>query len=137
MAYITTTEIAEIRKALKAKYGKQFKFSVRKQSGGRAVDVSIVRGDTDFSSLWKGKAVDDYGYGYVQINSYHTTAKVYGSHAKLFSDIVDIIKTAPANAKGGKAWYNKSDIMTDYFDTAFYFDLEVGKWDQPYVQIEK
>lgn len=29
-------------------------------------------------------------------------------------------------------WYDNSDIMTDYFDTAYYVDIHIGKWDKPY-----
>ena len=46
--------------------------------------------------------------------------------------IVEIMKTAPANVKGGRAWYDNSDAMTDYFDTAYYTHINVGKWDKPY-----
>ena len=28
--------------------------------------------------------------------------------------------------------YDRSDIMTDYFDCAFYRDIEIGTWDKPY-----
>lgn len=135
MAYIRTEEVAEIRKALKAKYGKKFKFSVTKRDGGLAVCVAITAGEADFSNLWESKTEDDYGYGYVQVNSYHTTEENYGKHAKLFTEITDIIKTAPANAEGGRAWFDKSDSQTDYFHTAYYFDLHVGKWDRPYKQV--
>ena len=30
-------------------------------------------------------------------------------------------------------YYDKSDAMTDYFDTAYYFHLNVGQWDKPYI----
>jgi hypothetical protein len=132
MAYIKTNEVAEIRKALKAKYGKKFKFSVSRRDRGLAVTVAIMAGDTDMSSLWDGKTEDDYGYGYVDVNCYHATEDNYGKHAELFNDIITIIKTAPANAEGGEAWFDKSDSMTDYFHTAFYFSLNVGKFDKPY-----
>lgn len=132
MAYITTAEVAEIRKALKAKYGAKFKFSVARRDGGLAVTVAIMSGKTDFSNLWAGAAPGDYGYGKVDINHYHVTEENYGKHAKLFDDIVKIIKTAPAKAEGGRGWFDKSDAMTDYFHVAYYFDLHVGKWDRPY-----
>lgn len=41
----------------------------------------------------------------------------------LFNMIMQIIN---------KYHYDKSDAMTDYFDTNFYIDLEVGKWDRPF-----
>lgn len=132
MAYITTVEVAEIRRALKDKFGSKFKFSVSRRDRGLAVTVAIMAGKTDFSDLWAGKVPSDYGYGYKDINCYHITRENYGKHAKLFDEIVKIIKTAPAKAEGGRAWFDKSDSMTDYFHTAFYFDLHVGKWDRPY-----
>lgn len=134
MAYISTAEVAAIRAALKAKYGKRFKFSVQRRDH-LSVQVAIVNGTTDFSELWADKQPGDYGYGHVGINPYHITEDNYGRHAKLFADIVKIIKTAPADAEGGREWFDKSDAMTDYFHTAFYFDLEVGKWDRKYTKV--
>ena len=34
----------------------------------------------------------------------------------------------------GNKWYDKSDAMVDYFDTAYYVDINIGKWNKPYVQ---
>ena len=48
------------------------------------------------------------------------------ANAPVMEKVVEIIKTAPMKA-GGKAWYNNSDIMTDYFDVAYYFDINIGK----------
>ena len=134
MAYIKTEEVQEIRKALKAEFGKRFKFSVTKQNYSK-VTVAITAGDIDISDMWAGKAESDYGYGYFSVNPYYIDEARYGKNAELFTKIVDIIKTAPAKAEGGAAWFDKSDIMTDYFHTAFYFDVEVGKWDKPYTQM--
>ena len=36
-------------------------------------------------------------------------------------------------AMKGTGWYNNTDIMTDYFDIAYYLDVNVGKWDKGYV----
>ena len=51
----------------------------------------------------------------------------------LIDDIKDICHTAPAKAEGGRAYYDNSDAMIDYFDTAFYVHINVGKWNKPYV----
>ena len=135
MAYITTAEVKEIRIALKKEFGSDFKFSVARRSGGLAVKVAIIAGTVDFSALWEGKAESDYGYGYFSVNPYYIDEARYGANAALFTKIVEIIKTAPAKAEGGEAWFDESDSMTDYFHTAFYFDVEVGKWDKPYAQV--
>jgi len=29
-------------------------------------------------------------------------------------------------------WYDNSDSMSDYFDTKFYLDVDIGRWDKPY-----
>lgn len=30
-------------------------------------------------------------------------------------------------------WYDRSDSMTDYFDTAYHTRLRVGRWNKPFV----
>jgi len=32
----------------------------------------------------------------------------------------------------GTGWFDKSDIMTDYFHTAWYNDINIGKWNKAY-----
>ena len=132
MAYITTEEVREIRNALKEKFGKLgLKFSV-KNAHKMEVIVSIKSGKTDFSDIWADKKEGDYGFGYAQINQYHLHH--YPKHEKLFGEIIDIIKTAPAKAKNGRKWFDESDSMTDYFNVCYYFSLNVGSWDKPYIQ---
>ena len=35
-------------------------------------------------------------------------------------------------AMKGAIWFDKSDIMTDYFHTAYYMNINIGRWDKPY-----
>ncbi len=35
-------------------------------------------------------------------------------------------------AMKGADWYDKSDAQIDYFDTAYYYDVNVGSWNKPY-----
>jgi hypothetical protein len=121
MAYIRAEEVKAIRDELKLAYPK-FKFGVRKNAYGSTVQVTIKQGPADFSDI-----CDDSGYK--QINHYHLGN--YGHHQKFFEDIEKIIKTAPVKA-GGREWYDESDAMTDYFNTAYYFDISIGNYDQPY-----
>ena len=39
--------------------------------------------------------------------------------------------------KAALGWFDKSDSMTDYFHTAFYYHASVGKWDKPYNAVKK
>lgn len=124
MAFIKTEEVAQIRKELKEAFP-QLKFGVRKHHHS-SVDVTIKAGTVDFSDI-----LDDNGYS--QVNQYWLTENRVGKHVKLFEKIIDIIKTAPAKVPGGRAWFDESDSMTDYFHTAFYFSINVGAWNKPYV----
>ena len=122
MAYIRTNEVKEIRNTLKEEFGPDLKFGVKKESGGLAVRVTLKKGNVDFSDIGDN--------GYAQINQYHLGN--YGDHRYLFEDIISVIKKAPGNADNGREWYDKSDAQYDHFDTAFYFNLEVGNWNKPY-----
>ena len=136
MAYITTEEVRAIRNALKVKFPNT-KFSVRKNNYSM-VDVSILSSNIDFTnvlftSTWgdeEPEPVDN-----IQINTYHCDEKHYGEFTELFSSIIDVMKTAPATVEGGREWFDKSDSMTDYFHTAYYMSLSVGKWDKPYKMV--
>ncbi len=122
MSYISTEDVKKIRVALKNEFGKKLKFGVRKSPSHHSVSVTIKSGTVDFSDIMRNT------YDQVQVNHYHL--QNYGVHQSLFEKIVEIIKTAPS-----KKWYNNSDAMIDYFDVAFYFDLNVGDWDKPYEKV--
>ena len=124
MSYISTEDVKKIRVALKNEFGKKLKFGVRKSSGGHSVGVTIKSGTVDFSDIMRKNNF----YDQVQVNQYHL--QNYGVHKSLFEKIVEIIKTAPSNK-----WYDNSDAMIDYFDVAFYFDLNVGDWNNPYKKV--
>ena len=124
MSYISTEDVKKIRVALKNEFGKKLKFGVRKSAGGHSVGVTIKSGTVDFSDIMRNNNF----YDQVQVNQYHL--QNYGVHKSLFEKIVEIIKTAPS-----KEWYNDSDPMIDYFGVAFYFDLNVGDWNNPYKKI--
>ena len=47
--------------------------------------------------------------------------------------ILETIKKAPGTIEGGREWFDKSDAMSDYFHTAFYIDLSLGKRDKAFV----
>jgi Large polyvalent protein associated domain 29 len=126
MAYINAIEVKAIRNELKKEFP-NLKFSVTKGYSGLSVDVTILSGSIDFNPLF-----DSYQHGknYAQINQYHYKDRL-PEYAPVFEKIIHIIKTAPAKATG-KEWFDKSNAMTDYFHTAYYFHINVGVWDKPY-----
>ena len=118
MAYITSGEVKQIREKLKKEFPK-IKFSVTRDRH-TCIDVSILKSDIDFSDIKHD--------GYFTVNEYYLHE--YPEHHKnLFTKIIDIIKNG-----SDRKWFDKSDIMTDYFHTAFYFDLNIGKYGKPYIK---
>jgi len=133
MAYIETTDVKAIREALKAEFGKDFKFSVTREHY-TSVSISVMSGVENFydgsmntTDKYNGR-VHEFD-GHEQINHYHT--HFYGKHEALFTKISEIAHTAPGLA-GGKEYFCEDDTMTDYFSRAYYVSINVGKWDKPY-----
>lgn len=68
--------------------------------------------------------------GNFRVNEYHVRS-FWGEdtvEAKLFTELVDAMK--------GKDYFCEDDIMTDYFHRSHYIDINVGKWDKPYILTE-
>ena len=128
MAFIRTTEVREIRNALKEAFPK-LKFGV-KMHNHSSVKVTIKKGNVDFSDIMRDHPTGLGAPGYADVNHYHLYQ--YGEHKALFEKIDKIIKTAPANAEDGREWYDRSDAQYDHFDTAFYYNISVGEWSKPY-----
>ena len=131
MAYINAQEVKAIRDTLKKELP-QYKFGVRKGSGGHSVNVTFLKGPAfaphKIYDRYEGVEKDvDLNEGYHSVNHYWIEENVGKKNAKVMEKVVEIIKTAPAKMGVGDAWYNNSDIMTDYFDVAYYFDINIGK----------
>jgi hypothetical protein len=131
MAYINAQEVKAIRDQLKKELP-QYKFGVRKGSGGHSVGVTFIKGPAfekfETYDRYQGEFKEvDLNEGYHQVNPYWIKESAGEENATVMEKVIEIIKTAPAKVLGGKEWYNNSDIMTDYFDVAYYFDINIGK----------
>jgi hypothetical protein len=60
----------------------------------------------------------------LDVNPYWFHEHYTGTALAFFSEIFPAMK--------GADWYDKSDAQVDYFDTAYYVDVNVGKWNKPY-----
>jgi len=124
MAYISAQDVKAIRLELKEAFPK-WKFSVRKESGGLAVAVTIKQGTCSFE-----------GKTNAQVNNYWIDSHWTDAEDKMaLTKINEIMHNAPGRA-GGKVFFDHSDAMTDYFHTAFYTHLSIGAWDTPYAVVE-
>ena len=57
------------------------------------------------------------------VNVYWIYEHFTGTAKKFLTELLAAMK--------GDKWYDKSDSMTDYFDTAWYNDIKIGAYDKP------
>jgi len=66
------------------------------------------------------------GLNYCSINPYW-----YKDHFK--DDVIIGFLTQAIEALKSAEWYDRSDLMSDYFCTAYYYEVNIGNWDKPYI----
>jgi len=111
MAYITADEVKEMRKQIKELYP-NIKVSVTKNPHSSTVTCYLLESDIDF------------GVTYQQVNQYYIDRHYTGAARSMLEAINTILH---------QGHYDKSDTMTDYFDCSWYVDIQIGKYDHPYV----
>lgn len=119
MAYVNNKTKQKIQAALKPvfkKYG--IKATVAKGSYGSSLVVNVAAGDIDF------------GTDYQQVNIYWIDDNHTGKAKDFLNEVLREIKRAGE-------WYDESDSQIDYFNTAFYISINIGRWDKPYVYNKK
>ena len=71
------------------------------------------------------------GLHHSQVNTYHIDKFYNGVTADFLNELVAAMKGKTSRGE----WYNKTDIMIDYFDIAYYVNVNVGKFDKGYIQM--
>ena len=116
MAYVSQDDKAklapEIKKVLN-KYGMKGSISIRHHM---SLVVTIQSGAIEFEH--------SHGDGYTQVNVYHIDSHYEGKAKAFLTELLAAMK--------GPDWFDKSDIMTDYFHVSHYCDINIGKWNKPY-----
>jgi hypothetical protein len=138
MAYISADEVKAIRDALKARFPK-FKFGCRKGSGSLSVEVTVKQGPIDFIDNYN-RTVGSRPGGFrggspaeksLQVNQFWFQEHFDGTAKDTIAEILQIIKSAP-----DRKWYDRSDVQSDYFETAYYIHLNIGEWNSPYALVK-
>ena len=98
--------------------------------------VTISQGPIDFigkankqgkeHSEWTGRTFHPIEGSY-QENPYRYAESYDGP-----LDQADQFLNELRDAMRGTLYYNNDDIMTDYFDSAYFMSINIGKWDKPY-----
>jgi len=118
MAYMNQERKQKISVALKPilkKFGIKGTLSVRNHM---TISLNIKSGPIDFIGN------SNTGSGYKEINPYHFQNHYDGDAKNFLTEAFTALKSA--------GWYDRSDAMIDHFDTAYYADINIGKWNQPY-----
>ena len=133
MAYISTQEVAAIRKQLKVQMP-EYKFSVKRDHSS-SVTVAFMKGPAFKEFTYRDRNGDNVAGDintHEQLNHYHAE-RFYGEeNGAIIKKVEKIIKTAPFTEGVCDLWFDESDSMTDYFHTAYYMSIHVGKWDKHY-----
>lgn len=112
MAYIDQKQKAVIAANLKPilkQYGMKGSLSIRNHT---SITLTLQSGDIDFGTV----------YGDVNVYWIHDH---YEGRAKEFLE-------AAYRAMLTAGWYDRSDASVDYFDTAYYVSIRIGKWNRNY-----
>ena len=141
MAYISQEmkkDLAPQIKAVLKKYGLKGSIGVRHHS---SLVVNIKSGILDLVGASNRHRIEEakrrgnepYIDNYIQVNENYVSdwMKAIGESkiAKFYDELVAAMKGVGSQSV---EWYNNSDIMTDYFDRAYYIDINVGQWNKPY-----
>lgn len=111
-------QLAPNIKAVLKKYGVKGTIAVR---DNRVLVVNIKSGPIDFIGEYVGKFPSDY------FNLSGDASEFFnGRSASLLSELF----VAMNNGN-----WDKSDIMTDYFNVGWYTNVNIGRWSTPYQYI--
>ena len=138
MAYMSQERKAELVPAIKAvlkKYKVKATIAVRNHS---TLVVNIKSGSIDFienfiqtdAGVMHGRKMAQEQIDYIRKNkSLDVNPYWYKEH---FSGIARdfLMELIPAMNNGN---HDNSDIQTDYFDVGWYVDVNIGKWNKPYI----
>lgn len=112
MAYMNQENKAKIAakiKPLLKRYGLRGSLAVKNHS---TIVLNLKSGNIDF------------GGERIQVNTYWAHEHYTGVAKEFLVQAIKELKSAD--------WYDESNSQVDYFNTAYYVDINVGQWDKPY-----
>jgi hypothetical protein len=124
--------INKMLKPVLAKYGIKGTLSVRNHS---SIVLTLKSGKIDFiansnrvcaASHWQvHKGWRPNTSGYSDVNVYWFQDHYDGLAKDFLTEAMAALKCA--------GWYDRTNAQIDYFDTAYYVDIHIGRWNKPYV----
>ena len=134
MAYMNQEKKAVIKanldKALKGT-GVKFSLSVRNHTSivclikSAPIDLIANINETCGKSFYQvQRGFSPITKNYTDVNPYWYKDHFSGKALELIDKIVKAVYSAD--------YYDRSDAQTDYFDTAYYASIQIGKWNKPF-----
>lgn len=131
MAYVNQELKAKLAPTIKSickKYGVKASLAVHNH---RTLVLNISQGEIDFidnyldtvgrtehNLKWVGEKRN------IDVNVYHYEKHFTGRAQKFLKEVITAMNTGN---------HDNSDLQADYFDIGWYIDVNVGKWNKPYV----
>ena len=125
-------KITKMLKPILAKYKVKGSLSVRNHS---TIVLTLKSGAIDFIGNSNRVCGNDFyqvqrGFkpttsGYDQVNPYWFQDHYDGKAKAFLTEAFKALKSAD--------WYDESNAMIDYFNIAYYVDINIGKWNSPYI----
>lgn len=125
MAYVSKEKKAKIAEALKAVVPAGWRYSLAVRHH-RTIVMTVTSAPFDLIRAFKKTEYrDPERETHLQVNPYH-----YRDHIddQCVADVLDRIMGA-LNTDN----HDRSDRMTDYYDVGHYVELNIGKYDRPFV----
>ena len=134
MAYISQADKAKIANQIKPllmKYGVKGTLSIRNHS---AIVLTLKSGKIDFFGNSNRVCANSgrMNDGWQPNTSGNASVNRYWFHEH-YDGAAKAFLTEAYKALMSADWYDNSDAMTDYFNTAYYMYINIGKWDKPYI----
>ena len=135
MAYMSQENKAKIAPAIKAilkKYNVKASLSVRNHM---TLALNVKSGSIDFIGNFN-KTVEAQPGGFrngtpaegsLQVNPYWFQDHFDGVAKDFLKEVLEAMNVGN---------WDKSDIQSDYFNVGWYVDVNIGKWDTPYVLVK-
>jgi len=134
MAYMDQERKAQLAPAIKAvcsKYGVKASIAVRNHS---TLVVTVTQGKIDFIKNFNEVNADKPRPAHLPFQPAADSIDVnpYWYHEHFGGDALAFLQELIPAMKGPE-YFDHSDIQTDYFHCSHYIDVNIGRWNRPYV----
>jgi 5-carboxymethyl-2-hydroxymuconate isomerase len=125
MAYISQEEKKAVAAQLKKVIPQSWKYSLAVRDHS-TLTLTIASAPVDLMALIRANGAHESVRTYAQLSN-HWLIENFKGNAEiqaLFEKILSALK--------GPAYFDNTDIQTDYFDVAHYIRVNIGKYDKPF-----